>query len=57
MRMTGGHGPVGTKQEMIKVIRGAVERGVAFFDTAQTYGPFANEELVAKPWLRSAEEL
>src|SRR6266516_2144949 len=48
MRMTGGYGPVGTKQEMIKVIRGAVERGVTFFDTAQTYGPFANEELVGE---------
>src|SRR5207302_4691052 len=48
MRMTGGYGPVGTKQEMIEVIRGAVERGVTFFDTAQTYGPFANEELVGE---------
>src|SRR5437870_8764202 len=48
MRMTGGYGPVGTKQETIKVIRGAVERGVTFFDTAQTYGPFANEELVGE---------
>jgi aryl-alcohol dehydrogenase-like predicted oxidoreductase len=48
MRMTGGYGPVGTKQEMITVIRGAVERGVTFFDTAQVYGPFANEELVGE---------
>lgn len=49
MRMTRGHGPVaGTKQEMIAVIRGAVERGITFFDTAQVYGPFVNEELVGE---------
>ncbi len=48
MRMTGGYGPVGTRQEMVQVIRGAVERGITFFDTAQTYGPFANEELVGE---------
>jgi aryl-alcohol dehydrogenase-like predicted oxidoreductase len=48
MRMTGGYGPVPDKQEMISVIRGAVERGVTFFDTAQVYGPFANEELVGE---------
>lgn len=46
MSMSGGYGPGGDKQEMIPVIRGAVERGVTFFDTAQVYGPFANEELV-----------
>lgn len=48
MRMTGGYGPIPDKQEMIAVIRGAVERGVTFFDTAQVYGPFANEELVGE---------
>jgi aryl-alcohol dehydrogenase-like predicted oxidoreductase len=48
MRMTGGYGPAPDKQEMISVIRGAVERGVTFFDTAQVYGPFANEELVGE---------
>jgi aryl-alcohol dehydrogenase-like predicted oxidoreductase len=48
MRMTGGYGPVPDKQEMIAVIRGAAERGVTFFDTAQVYGPFANEELVGE---------
>ena len=48
MRMTGGYGPVPDKQEMIAVIRGAVERGVTFFDTAQVYGQFANEELVGE---------
>jgi len=48
MRMTGGYGPIPDKAEMISVIRGAVERGVTFFDTAQVYGPFANEELVGE---------
>jgi aryl-alcohol dehydrogenase-like predicted oxidoreductase len=48
MRMTGGYGPIPDKQEMIAVIRGAVVRGVTFFDTAQVYGPFANEELVGE---------
>ena len=49
MRMSAGHGPVaGTKQEMIAVMRGAVERGITFFDTAQVYGPFVNEELVGE---------
>jgi aryl-alcohol dehydrogenase-like predicted oxidoreductase len=46
--MTGGYGPAPDKQEMIAVIRGAVDRGVTFFDTAQVYGPFANEELVGE---------
>jgi aryl-alcohol dehydrogenase-like predicted oxidoreductase len=36
------------KQEMISVIRSAVERGVTFFDTAEVYGPFTNEELVGE---------
>ena len=49
MRMSEGHGPVaGTKDEMIAVMRGAVERGVTFFDTAQVYGPFVNEEVVGE---------
>lgn len=48
MSMSGGYGPGGDKQEMISVIRGAVERGVTFFDTAQVYGPFGNEELVGE---------
>jgi aryl-alcohol dehydrogenase-like predicted oxidoreductase len=48
MSMSGGYGPPGDKQEMISVIRAAVERGVTFFDTAQVYGPFANEELVGE---------
>ena len=49
MRMSAGHGPVaGTKLEMIAVMRGAVERGITFFDTAQVYGPFVNEEVVGE---------
>jgi aryl-alcohol dehydrogenase-like predicted oxidoreductase len=48
MGMTFAYGPPGDKQEMISLIRSAVERGVAFFDTAEVYGPFTNEELVGE---------
>ena len=48
MGMSFGLGPAGNKQEMIAVIRAAVARGVTFFDTAEIYGPFANEELVGE---------
>jgi aryl-alcohol dehydrogenase-like predicted oxidoreductase len=48
MGMSHGHGPAGEKQEMISVIRAAVERGVTLFDTAEIYGPFTNEELVGE---------
>ena len=48
MGMSYGYGPVGEKQEMISVIRAAVERGVTLFDTAEIYGPFTNEELVGE---------
>jgi aryl-alcohol dehydrogenase-like predicted oxidoreductase len=49
MRASAGHGPVaGTKQEMIALLRGAVDRGITLFDTAQVYGPFVNEELVGE---------
>lgn len=49
MRMSAGHGEVsGTKEEMITLLRDAVERGISFFDTAQVYGPFVNEELVGE---------
>ena len=45
MRLNPGHGTVaGTRQEMIALIRAAVERGINFFDTAEVYGPFVNEE-------------
>ncbi len=46
MSMSFGYGPAADKQEMISLIRRAVERGVTFFDTAEAYGPFTNEELV-----------
>ena len=48
MGMSFGYGPAGDKQEMTSVIRGAVERGITFFDTAEVYGPFTNEELVGE---------
>jgi aryl-alcohol dehydrogenase-like predicted oxidoreductase len=48
MSMSSGYGPAGNKQEMIALIRTAVERGVTFFDTAEVYGPFTNEELVGE---------
>jgi aryl-alcohol dehydrogenase-like predicted oxidoreductase len=48
MGMSFGYGPAGDKQEMIAVIGGAVERGINFFDTAEVYGPYANEELVGE---------
>src|SRR5689334_19010288 len=46
MGMSFGYGPAADRQEMISLIRAAVERGITFFDTAQVYGPFTNEELV-----------
>jgi aryl-alcohol dehydrogenase-like predicted oxidoreductase len=46
--MSFGYGPAGDEQQMISVIRAAVELGVTFFDTAEVYGPFTNEELVGK---------
>ncbi|HWZ91587.1 MAG TPA: aldo/keto reductase [Polyangiaceae bacterium] len=48
MGMSFGMGPAADKQEMIALIRAAVERGVTFFDTAEVYGPFTNEELVGE---------
>jgi aryl-alcohol dehydrogenase-like predicted oxidoreductase len=48
MGMSSGYGPPGEKQAMISVIRSAVENGVTFFDTAEIYGPFKNEELVGE---------
>jgi Predicted oxidoreductases (related to aryl-alcohol dehydrogenases) len=46
--MSFGYGPPKDKQEMISLLHAAVERGVTFFDTAEVYGPFANEELVGE---------
>src|SRR2546428_13175668 len=48
MGMSFGYGPAADKKEMIWLIRTAAERGVTFFDTAEVYGPFANEELVGE---------
>jgi len=48
MGMSHGYGPSPDKKEMISLIRKAIERGVTFFDTAQVYGPFTNEELVGE---------
>jgi aryl-alcohol dehydrogenase-like predicted oxidoreductase len=48
MGMTSAYGPPADKQGMIALIRGAVDHGVTFFDTAEAYGPFANEKLVGE---------
>jgi aryl-alcohol dehydrogenase-like predicted oxidoreductase len=48
MRMSFGDRPVGTRQEMIAFLHSAVDRGITFFDTAEVYGPFTNEELVGE---------
>ena len=48
MGMSHGYGPAKDKAEMISVLRAAVEKGVTFFDTAEVYGPFTNEELVGE---------
>lgn len=48
MGLSFGYGPAANKQDAIKLLRAAVERGVTFFDTAEAYGPFANEELLGE---------
>src|SRR5512140_2218062 len=48
MGMSWGMGPPADKRAMIDLIRAAVDRGVTLFDTAEVYGPFANEELVGE---------
>jgi aryl-alcohol dehydrogenase-like predicted oxidoreductase len=48
MGMSWSYGPPKDKQEMISLLRAAVERGITFFDTAEVYGPFANEELLGE---------
>jgi aryl-alcohol dehydrogenase-like predicted oxidoreductase len=48
MGMTSAYGPPANRQDMIALLRAAVDRGVTFFDTAEAYGPFANEELVGE---------
>src|SRR5271157_772409 len=48
MAMNFGYGPATDKQQTISLIRSAVERGITFFDTAEIYGPFTNEEVVGE---------
>ena len=48
MGMSYGYGPAADKQAMVTLIRSAAQRGVTFFDTAEVYGPFTNEELVGE---------
>ena len=48
MGMSSGYGPPKDKREMISLLRAAVERGVTFYDTAEIYGPFINDELVGE---------
>jgi aryl-alcohol dehydrogenase-like predicted oxidoreductase len=48
MGMSFGFGPAKDKQEMVALLHAAVDRGVTFFDTAEVYGPFVNEELVGE---------
>src|SRR5512138_3899435 len=48
MSMSSGYGPAGDRLEMISLLRSAVELGITFFDTAESYGPFTNEELVGE---------
>ena len=48
MRMSFGDSPVGDREEMIAFLHAAVERGITFFDTAEVYGPYTNEELVGE---------
>lgn len=48
MGMTWAYGPAGDKTEMIHLLRAAVDRGITFFDTAEVYGPFSNEDLVGE---------
>jgi len=57
MGMSSGYGPAADKQEMISLIRAAVEHGVTFFDTAEVYGPFVNEELVGEALAPLREEV
>ncbi|HYY56499.1 MAG TPA: aldo/keto reductase [Pyrinomonadaceae bacterium] len=57
MGMSFGLGPAKDKQEMIQLIRSAVEKGVTFFDTAEVYGPFTNEELVGEALVPLREQV
>ena len=57
MGMSSGYGPPKDKAEMTSLLRAAVERGVTFFDTAEVYGPLANEELVGEALAPFREQL
>src|SRR5215472_18555851 len=57
MGLSFGYGPAVEKQDGIGLIRSAVERGVTFFDTAEVYGPFTNEELVGEALAPFREEV
>ena len=57
MGMSASYGPPKDKQEMISLLRAAVERGITFFDTAEVYGPFTNEELVGEALAPFREQL
>src|SRR5262244_604094 len=57
MGMSFGYGPPKDKKEMISLVHDAVERGVTFFDTAEVYGPFINEELVGEGLAPFREQL
>jgi aryl-alcohol dehydrogenase-like predicted oxidoreductase len=48
MGLTFGYGPAADREQAIELIRAAVERGITFFDTAEIYGPFTNEELAGE---------
>ena len=56
MGMSFSYGPPKDKKEMTDLLRAAVERGVTFFDTAEVYGPFTNEDLVGEASLRSVSK-
>src|SRR5260370_2233026 len=57
MRMSHDESPIPDKQEMIRLLRSAVERGITLFDTAQVYGPFTNEELVGEALVPLREQV
>ncbi len=57
MGMSSGYGRAGNRDEMIALIRAAVDRGVRFFDTAEVYGPFVNEELVGEALAPARDEV
>jgi aryl-alcohol dehydrogenase-like predicted oxidoreductase len=57
MGLSYGYGPAADKQEAISLIRAAVERGITFFDTAEAYGPFTNEELLGEALVPFREQV